>query len=329
MTRRPARALAGLLALAGPLALVGCGTVATDGGAASAAPGASAAAVIAGDGVDTSGPATPVEVRIVPLGGDVAEIVYALGLGGNVVATDLSATYPAEVDDLPKIGFERALNAEPILDVEPTVVVATDAAGPSSTIDELERVGVEVTVVDRVFTPTGPADKIRQVAAALGADDAGAQLAADVQAEIDEATVDASVYSRPIRVLALYVRGTDLQFVLGAGSATHWLIEAAGATDVADDLGVEETVPITIEAILEAAPDVIVVPESGLESAGGLDALMAVPGIAETPAGRSGAILAYDDQLLLGNGPRTGRFLAQLVADLHAFDQPPPSPEAP
>ena len=310
MRRLPAVVLAGLMALAG------CGS-ATEGGAASAAPGESAATIAP---AGTVAPTALDDVRIVPLGGDVAEIVYALGLGDDVVATDLSATYPAAVDDLPKIGFERALNAEPILAVEPTVVVATDAAGPSSTIDELERVGVPVTVVERAFTPTGPADKIRGVAAALGVDDAGEQLAEDVQNEIDAATVESGVYSRPLRVLALYMRGADLQFVLGAGSATHWLIEAAGATDIADDLGVEETVPITIEAILEAAPDAIIVPESGLASAGGLDALMAFPGIAETPAGRSGAILAYDDQLMLGNGPRTGQFLTHLVADLHALD---------
>ena len=323
MIRLPAFALAGLMVLAG------CAT-AVNGDAASADPGDSVAATSAS--AETTEPADPTDstdLRIVPLGGDVAEIVYALGLGDDVVATDLSATYPDAVDDLPKIGFERALNAEPILDVEPTVVVATDAAGPTSTIDELERVGTPVTIVQREFTPTGPAAKIRQVAAALGADDAGRQLADDVQGEIDAATVDPSVYSRPIRVLALYLRGTDLQFVLGAGSATHWLIEAAGATDIADDLGVEETVPITIEAILSAAPDVIIVPESGLDSAGGLAALMAIPGIAETPAGRAGAVLAYDDQLMLGNGPRTGQFLAQLVADLHAFDDLAPTTEAP
>lgn len=315
------------LALVGLVALAGCGTAADD-GPASAEPGTSSAAALPSAPVESADTSEPVEVRIVPLGGDVAEIVYALGLGDDVVATDLSATYPAEVDDLPKIGFERALNAEPILDVEPTVVVATDAAGPSSTMDELQRVGVAVTIVEREFTPTGPADKIREVAAALGADDTGPQLADDVQGEIDDATVDPDAYSRPIRVLALYVRGTDLQFVLGARSATHWLIEAAGAIDVADDLGVEETMPITIEAILEAAPDVIIVPESGLESAGGLDALLGIAGIAETPAGKSGAILAYDDQLMLGNGPRTGQFLAQLVADFHAVDDLAPSEEA-
>jgi iron complex transport system substrate-binding protein len=68
--------------------------------------------------------------------------------------------------------------------------------------------------------------------------------------------------------------------------------------------------------VLAAAPDVLLVPASGLESVGGVDGLLAaVPALAETPAGESGAVLSYDDQLMLGNGPRTGTFLATLIAD--------------
>lgn len=268
------------------------------------------------------------EQRIIPLGGDVAEIAFALGLGDRVVATDLSATYPEVAADLPKIGFERALNAEPILEFEPTIVIGTDAAGPAVTLSQIERVGVPVTIVERENTATGPASKIRQVADALDASEAGDELATEVQQQIDAAIVDASAYAAPMRVLALYMRGSDLQFVLGSASSIHWIIEAAGAIDIADGLGVAETAPITAEAILAAAPDAIIVPAGGLESAGGLEALLAVPGIAETPAGRNGAVFAYDDQLMLGNGPRTGFFLAQLVTDLRSLDDArSPSPD--
>lgn len=259
--------------------------------------------------------------RIIPLDGDVAEIVFALGFGDEVVAADLSATYPPEVDDLPKFGFARALNAEPILAFEPTIVIGTDTAGPADTIEQIERVGVPVTIIEREFSPNGPADKIRSVAAALGVPDAGESLATDVQAQIDDATVDESAYDAPMRVVAIYLRGAQIQFVLGAGSGIDWIIDAAGAIDIADELGVVETSAITAEAILASAPDAIIVPEGGLASAGGMDELLAVPGIAETPAGRSGAIFAYDDQLMLGNGPRTGEFLARLVEDLRALDR--------
>ena len=37
--------------------------------------------------------------RIIPLDGSVAEVIFALGMGDNVVATDISATWPLEADE--------------------------------------------------------------------------------------------------------------------------------------------------------------------------------------------------------------------------------------
>ncbi|MEO1059678.1 MAG: ABC transporter substrate-binding protein, partial [Actinomycetota bacterium] len=89
--------------------------------------------------------------RIVPVDGDLAEIVWALGLGDNVVATDISATYPDAADTSTKIGYQRALSPEPILEQDPTVVLATAIAGPPETLTDLERTGVPVVIV-----PTPP-----------------------------------------------------------------------------------------------------------------------------------------------------------------------------
>ena len=93
------------------------------------------------------------------------------------------------------------------------------------------------------------------------------------------------------------------------------MIDAAGARNVADELGVTEAEPINIEALVEAAPDVIVLPAAGLASVGGIDGLLAIPGFAEMPAGRDRQIFAYDDQYLLGNGPRTPALLDEFVTD--------------
>ena len=105
--------------------------------------------------------------RIVPVDGDLAEIVFALGLGDQVVATDLSATYPPEADALPQIGYQRALTAEPIAAVDPTMVLATDLAGPPETLDQLRELGIPVVVIERQLTLDGPAAKIRAVAETL------------------------------------------------------------------------------------------------------------------------------------------------------------------
>ena len=254
--------------------------------------------------------------RIIPLDGDVAEVVFALGLGDNVVATDLSATYPPAADALPEIGYQRALAAETIAAYEPTLLVATDVAGPPEALEDLRRLGYSLVIVPNESTPTGAGRKIRAVAAALGIGERGASLAAEVDAAIAEASVPANADAYRPRVLALYVRGTVAQLVLGSSSNTHWLIDAAGGVDVGAEMGVQDSAPISAEGILAAAPDVLLVTTLGLDSVGGIDGLLEIGGLSQTPAGRHRQVLAYDAQLLLGNGPRTAQILAQLRDDL-------------
>ncbi|MEM7322960.1 MAG: ABC transporter substrate-binding protein [Actinomycetota bacterium] len=257
--------------------------------------------------------------RIVPLDGTVAEVVFALGLGDNVVATDLSATFPPEADALPEIGYQRALSAEPIAVFEPTVLLATDIAGPPGTLDELRALGYPVVIVPNEATADGPGNKIRAVANALGVPGRGAELADDVDQSI---AAIASANEDGPRVAALYIRGTSAQFVLGLDSATHWLITAAGGVNVADELGFDESAPVTAEAILRVDPEVLLVPTAGLASVDGIDGLLEIDGLSLTSAGKARRVITYDDQLLLGNGPRVGELLADLSSELAAVSRP-------
>tara|TARA_Y100000748_G_scaffold94398_1_gene78795 strand:+ start:1 stop:1059 length:1059 start_codon:yes stop_codon:yes gene_type:complete len=252
--------------------------------------------------------------RIIPLDGSVAEVVFALNLGANVVATDRSATWPPEASELPQIGYQRSLLAEPIAGFTPTVLIGTEIAGPEKTLDDLRRLGYPVVVVPSEATMQGPAEKIRAVAEALGVPNRGEELATQMEKTIVSNTQVFEEDMRPV-VAALYIRGTGTQLVLGRNSATHWLINAAGGKNVADILDIDQYKTITAESLLRAEPDILLVPSAGLESVGGVDGLLEVGGISQTPAGINRAVLAYDDQLLLGNGPRTGDLLKQLAAD--------------
>ena len=252
--------------------------------------------------------------RIIPLDGSVAEVVFALNLGANVVATDRSATWPPEASELPQIGYQRSLLAEPIAGFTPTVLIGTEIAGPEKTLDDLRRLGYPVVIVPNEATIQGPAQKIRAVAEALGVPNRGEELATQMEKSIDSNTQVFEEDMRPV-VAALYIRGTGTQLVLGRDSATHWLINAAGGKNVADILEIDQYKTLTAESLLRAEPDILLVPSAGLESVGGVDGLLEVGGISQTPAGINRAVLAYDDQLLLGNGPRTGDLLKQLSAD--------------
>jgi iron complex transport system substrate-binding protein len=255
--------------------------------------------------------------RIVPLSGDVAEIVWTLGLGANIVGVDLSAVYPAELTQLPQIGFERQLSAEGILSLNPTLVIGKEQAGPPAVLDQVRAAGVPVVIVAEPQTIEAPTAKIRSVAAALGVAEAGEALATKTQAEIDEAMALAATATSKPTVMFLYVRSGGVQLIGGSGSVADAMIEAAGGVDAGVAAGIQGFMPVTAEAIVAAQPDYVIVPQSGLDSIGGMDALLQIPGLAETPAAKNGNVLAIDDLLLLSMTPRTGQALHALILAIH------------
>jgi iron complex transport system substrate-binding protein len=255
--------------------------------------------------------------RIIPLSGDVAEIVWALGLGGRVVATDSSAIYPPEAQRSRKVGFHRTLAAEGVLALQPTVVLASENTGPPEALDQIRGAGVPVVIIPTGVDLNAPAQKIRAVGAALGVSQAAEPLAAQTQREIDDAKALAARATTKPRVMFLNMRGTTVQQISGRNAPAHALIEAAGGIDAGAAAGVVGYQAITAEALVAGQPDVFLMFSGGLASVNGVEGVMAMPGVAQTPAGQTRKVLAYEDQYLLGFGPRTGQALRELTLDLH------------
>ena len=86
--------------------------------------------------------------RLVVAGGALTEIVAALGAGDRIVGVDDTSLHPpALVRSLPKIGYLRTLAAEGILSLDPSLVIATDQAGPPPVIGQLRAVGTKLLIV--------------------------------------------------------------------------------------------------------------------------------------------------------------------------------------
>ncbi len=255
--------------------------------------------------------------RIVPLNGDLTEIVYALGLGQNVVGDDYTATYPPQALALPKIGLQTMLSAEGILSLKPTVVIGNNDAGPAAVIDQIRSAGIPVVILQYPSTLDGVVPKIKQVAQALGVPDRGDQLGAHTQSQIDAAEALAKKATSHPRVAFLYVRGTQVQDIGGKDYGSDGLITAANAIDAGAQAGVTGLQPLTAEALVAANPDVILTLDGALASVGGVDGMLKLPGVAQTPAGINKRIVHLDDQYLLGLGPRVGAALMDLVKALH------------
>ena len=122
--------------------------------------------------------------RIVPLGGDVAEIVFALGEGSKVVCVDQTARYPQPVLSLPQIGYVRNLAAEGILSCRPDLVLASQQAGPPAVISQLASARVPLARITQTESFEGTLEKVAQVSRALGVPDRGARLSEKLKTDM-------------------------------------------------------------------------------------------------------------------------------------------------
>jgi len=264
---------------------------------------------------DTDAVAEPVDpTRIVSLSGDITEILFELGVGDQVVGVDVTTVAPEPATDLPIVGVGRFLTAEGVLGADPTLVIGDTQTAPASALDQIRAAGVTVEILEVPESFDELYEKINTIGDLLGLPEAASTLAARVEAEVDEVATGA-VTSVP-RVAYIYTRGPDVTLLFGDGMTTKPLIEAAGGLDSGAEIGIVGTAPVTAEALIEAAPDVIIVPAEGVEMIGGIEAFLELPGIRQTPAGEQGSILAYPEGDFLTFGPRIADSLRLLIEDL-------------
>jgi iron complex transport system substrate-binding protein len=261
--------------------------------------------------------AQPPRPRIVSVGGALTETLFALGAQADVVGVDTTSLEPAAVRALPSVGYARSLSAEGVLSLAPTLVVATDDAGPPSVLQQIEaaRVPVELLRSDHRFE--GVLARTLRLGELTGRSTQAQALAARLQGEWQAAQgrVAERRPAQPLRVLFVLSHSMNQVRVAGQDTAAHAMIDYAGAVNAFGS--VTGYKPLTPEAAIAAAPDVVLATDQGLEAAGGVAGFLQLPGLAQTPAGRAGRVVALDAMWLLGFGPRLPQALAALVDRLY------------
>lgn len=248
--------------------------------------------------------------RLVSIGGSLTEIIYALGEEERLVARDQTAVYPPEALELPDVGYMRALAPEGVLSVSPTALLVIEGSGPPEALDVLSQAGIDYRTVPESFSREGILAKVRAVGEALDVEDQAETLAGELDAALTAAEERTAGVAERKRVLfILSMQGGKIN-ASGTGTAANGVIELAGAVNAIEDY--EGYKALTEEAIIEAAPDVILMMDRGGDHGATADELFAHPAIALTPAGKNHALIKMDGAYLLGFGPRT----AQAVTDL-------------
>lgn len=257
--------------------------------------------------------------------GTLSQTVAELGLTDNLVGRDISTQFKG-TEDLPLVTSNgHELNAEAILELDPTLIITDTSLGPWDVILQARDSGIPVVVVDSHRNLENLESLTQEISNAVGLPDEGKVLGErirkkteEVQAEIDKVAPD-DVQDK-MRMVFLYVRGqANVYYMFGKGSGADALIDAVGGYDVSSEIDWQGMKPVTDEAIVSAQPELILMMSKGLESVDGIDGLLEqLPAIANTPAGQNRRIVDMSDTQILSYGPATPKVLSALAVAIYA-----------
>lgn len=261
----------------------------------------------------------PAERRIVSVGGALTETLYALGAQADLVGVDTTSMHPDAARALPSVGYARSLSAEGVLSLRPTLVVATEDAGPPAVLRQLEAARVPLAVLAGDHRIEGVLARTQRLAELSGRPGEGRALVASLQRDwlaTRERIARLPAAAAP-RVLFVLSHTPGQARVAGRDTGADAMIRYAGAANALGE-SFSGYKPLTPEGAIAAAPDVLLATDQGLAAAGGTDGLLRLPGLAQTPAGRARRVVALEALLLLGFGPRLPQATAALADLLHA-----------
>jgi|SRR5690625_1115626 len=267
-------------------------------------------------GLDSRDAAAASETRrIVIAGGDLTEIAYLLGAGPALIGVDTTSAWPPEAAELPQIGYLRQLSAEGILSLAPDLFLAAADAGPGIVLRQLRDAGVEVAKAPAGDGIEAIPEKIAFIGEALGKAAEAAALITEFNDKLAAARARVARLEAKPRVLFILSVQNGAPLVAGDGTSAARMIElAAGRNAISGFQGYK---PISAEAIIDAAPEVILMMRQHAEELGGAEQVLSRPEIIMTPAGRAGRLVTMEGMKLLGFGSRTPEAIIELARLLH------------
>ena len=254
--------------------------------------------------------------RITAAGGSITEIIYFLEQESRLIAVDVTSNYPKSAMNLPSIGYVRALSAEGVLSLDPTLIIGENDMGPPSVIDQINRTNVETKVLPEIHSASGIIQKIECVGKIIGMtkneiDFYNNKLLKQVS-QLENSTSDAE--GKKIIYILSMESGSPL--IAGSNTSGDGLISLAGGINPLSSF--EGWKPVGTESIIQAEPDLIIISERGLKGFGTIEELSNHPALYLTPAAQNNNILALDGMASLGFGPRTIDTALQIAKILNA-----------
>lgn len=259
------------------------------------------------------------EERIVCVSKHLTEMMFALGKGYNIVACDLSSTYPDSAKLLPTVGYHRMLSAEGIISQKPDLVMHSNDIGPENVIPQLQKAGLNV----KAYGGAGTIDSAKMLLKQLG-DEFGASAKADaINNKLDadmklvaDAQNTMALKDTPTVMIIHFGRANNIYFIMsGRNGPGDKMIQYAGGKPVKYEAkGARE---ISAEAVATSNPDIILATDYGYDRMGSVDKFKTVPGVGLTNAAKNNRIYRFEEHDLIYFGPRSGQNILKLMKLIH------------
>lgn len=272
-----------------------------------------AAACSGGAGGDTGS-----SNRIVVVSKQLNEFMYAIGAEHDIVAKDLTSIYPPQIKSLPSVGYHRALSAEGIISMKPTLFLTDGNLGPDAVLVQLKKVGIPIKVMEPGSTVESAQQLLQQLGTYFHREQAADSVLAQWKQDMTQLWQDTTRWTsapHPRVLIIHFGQISNSYLAVGGKSIAGRMIEWAGGENAVDSVG--GMTRLTPEIIAKAAPDIIVATDVGFDRYGSAAKFATMPGVSLTPAGKSGRIYRLNEQKIMYFGPRTPAAVRELAAMFH------------
>ncbi len=279
-------------------------------------------------------PKTTVLRRLVCVGGSLTEIIYALNLQEHLIAIDTTSTYPMATKKLPSVGYARTLSLEGVLSMRPQLLLATEDAGPPQVLRQISHAGVQVKVLKADHRYEGLIDRIRAIGFLLGVEGQAEKLIKEINHEwqryqqyqqninhdmIDKNENHIKKESSTQQLKAMFIMAHSSQqiMVAGRGTSAHAIMNYLQLDNAFKT--VQGYKPLTPESVIAGQANIILLTDQGLQAQGGMQGILRLPGVMQTPAARHRQVYSREANHLLGFGPRLPSMLYSLAKEINAI----------
>src|SRR6185503_663193 len=256
--------------------------------------------------------------RVVCVSKQINEFLYDIHAESVLVARDLTSVYPPQITKLTSVGYHRALSAEGILSMHPTMLLTDGNLGPAAVVTQVKQVGIPVVTMAPGNTPDSSQLLMKQLGQLFHHEKQADSVIAQWNADMKSALADTVKWAgaKPPRVMIMHMGQIANNYLaIKRGSPGDQIIRWAGGVNAIDSVG--GMMRLTPELIAKAAPDIIIATDVGFDRLGSADKFAEMPGVAETPAGKAKRIYRVDETEIMYFGPRTAASLRKIAGWLH------------